>query len=147
MIAAMARPVIPVANPDTKPFWEGCARGELLLQRCTGCGAYRHPPAPICPHCLSAAHNWIRASGRGTVYTFVVVRETRARGWDQMVPYVPAVIELEEGPRILSDMTNVAPEEVAIGQPVEVTFAELDGTTKLPLFQPRLRKERADGER
>ena len=94
------RPVIPVANSDTKPFWDGCARAELLLQRCTACQAHRHPPSPICPRCLSDQHTWVRASGRGTVYTFVVVRETRARGWDKMVPYVLAVIELEEGPRI-----------------------------------------------
>ena len=133
----MSRPVIPVANFDTQPFWDGCARGELLLQRCSGCRAYRHPPSPICPHCLSDGHDWVEASGRGTVYTFVVVRETRARGWDKMVPYVVAVVELEEGPRFLTNLTDVAPEAVRIGMPVEVTFAELDGTTKLPLFRPR----------
>jgi len=133
----VSRPVVPVANFDTQPFWDGCARGELLLQRCGGCGALRHPPSPICPICLSAKHEWVAASGRGTVYTFVVVRETRARGWDKMVPYVVAVIALEEGPRMLSNLVNVAPEAVKIEMPVEVTFAELDGTTKLPLFQPQ----------
>ena len=132
----MSRPVVPVANFDTQPFWDGCARGELLLQRCSSCQAFRHPPSPICPDCLSDQHNWVRASGRGTVYTFVVVRETRARGWDKMVPYVVAVIALDEGPRMLSNLTHVAPEAVTIEMPVEVTFEELDGTTKLPLFQP-----------
>jgi uncharacterized protein len=132
----MVRPVIPVANIDTKLFWDGCAEGKLLLQRCAACQAYRHPPSPICPNCLSDQHAWVPASGRGTVYTFVVVREAR-RGWDKMVPYVLAVVELEEGPRILTDLTNVEPEKVAIGMPVEVTFEELDGTTRLPLFQPR----------
>jgi len=71
------------------------------------------------------------------VYTFVVVREQRGRGWDKMVPYVLAVVELAEGPRILTNITHVAPEDVTIGMPVEVTFEELDGTTRLPLFQPR----------
>jgi uncharacterized OB-fold protein len=137
MSGRMARPVIPLANLDTQPFWDGCAEGKLLLQRCNACGAYRHPPSPICPHCLSDQHAWVRATGRGTVYTFVVVRETRARGWDKMVPYILAVVALEEGPRMLTDLTNVAPEDVAIDMPVEVTFEELDGTTKLPLFQPR----------
>lgn len=131
----MARPVIPIANPDTKPFWDGCAEGKLLLQRCDACQAWRHPPSPICPHCLGDAHVWVASSGRGTVYTFVVVRVPR-RGWDKMVPYVLAVVALDEGPRILSNLTNVAPEDVAIGLPVEVTFEELDGTTKLPLFRP-----------
>jgi hypothetical protein len=132
----LSRPVVPIANFDTQPFWDGCARGELLLQRCAACQTYRHPPSPICPHCLSDRHDWVQASGRGTVYTFVVVRETRARGWDKMVPYVLAVIALEEGPRMLSNLVNVAPEAVTIEMPVEVTFVELDGTTKLPLFQP-----------
>jgi uncharacterized protein len=132
----MARPILPVANLDTKPFWDGCAEGKLLLQRCASCQAYRHPPSPICPDCLSDAHAWVPASGRGEVYTFVVVREPR-RGWDKMVPYVLAVIALEEGPRILSNLTEIAPENVAIGMPVEVTFEELDGATKLPLFRPR----------
>ena len=76
------------------------------------------------------------ASGRGTVYTFTVVREMRARGWDKMVPYVLAVVELEEGPHMLTNLVDVAPEAVAIGMPVVATFAELDGTTKLPLFKP-----------
>jgi len=138
----MSRPIIPLANLDTKAFWDGCARGELLLQRCRSCDAYRHPPAPICSHCLSAQHEWVRVTGRGSVYTFVVVHETRVRGWEKLVPYVLAVVELEEGPRILSNIVNVAPEAVAIGMPVEVTFAELDGTTKLPVFVLREGKER-----
>jgi uncharacterized OB-fold protein len=132
----MTRPVIPSANADTKPFWDGCLRGELLLQRCSACQAYRHPPSPICPRCLSAKHEWVPATGRGTVYTYVVVRETRAKGWDTMVPYVLAVVSLDEGPRMLTNLTNVEPEAVRIEMPVQVTFAELDGTTKLPLFQP-----------
>jgi uncharacterized OB-fold protein len=141
MSGDIARPVVPAANLDTKPFWDGCAEGKLLLQRCVLCEAYRHPPSPICPHCLSDAHAWVPANGRGTVYTFVVVRETRARGWDKMVPYVLAVVELEEGPRILTNLTRVAPEDVAIGMPVEVTFAALDGVTRLPLFQPRSERD------
>jgi len=131
----MDRPVIPVANLDTKPFWDGCLEGRLLLQRCSHCGAWRHPPSPICPQCLSDAHEWREASGRGTVYTFSVVHEAR-RGWEKLTPYVLAVIALEEGPHLLSNIVNTAPEAVTIGMTVEVTFAELDGTTKLPLFQP-----------
>jgi len=133
--SAMDRPVLPYANIDTKPFWDGCLVGRLLLQRCSACGAWRHPPSPICPECLSDAYEWIASRGRGTVYTFTVVREAR-RGWEKFVPYVLAVIALEEGPHVLSNIVNIAPEQVAIGMPVEVTFAELDGSTKLPLFQP-----------
>ena len=139
----MSWPVIPLPNLDTQPFWDGCARGELLLQRCAACGAYRHPPSPICPECLSDQHEWVRASGHGTVYTFVVVREARARGWDKLVPYAIAVVALEEGPRMLTDLVEIAPEAVTIGMPVTVTFAELDGTTRLPLFRPLAREKAA----
>lgn len=132
----MSQPAMPLGNSDTQPFWEGCTRGELLLQRCTACGAYRHPPSPICPHCLSDQHAWLPASGRGTVYTFVVVRQALARGWDERIPYVVAVIELDEGPQFLTNLVNVEPEAVTIGMPVEVTFAEQNGAT-LPLFRPR----------
>jgi uncharacterized protein len=131
----MDRPVLPFATIDTKPFWDGCLEGRLLLQRCSACGTWRHPPSPICPKCLSDAHEWVASRGRGTVYTFTVVREPR-KGWEKLVPYVTAVIALEEGPHVLSNVVNVAPEQVGIGMPVEVTFAELDGSTKLPLFQP-----------
>jgi hypothetical protein len=131
----MDRPVLPFANSDTKPFWDGCLEGRLLLQRCSACGAWRHPPSPICPVCLSDAHEWVASRGRGTVYTFTVVREPR-KGWEKLVPYVLAVIVLEEGPHVLSNVVNIAPEKVTVGMPVEVTFAELDGSTKLPLFQP-----------
>jgi uncharacterized OB-fold protein len=132
----MLRPVAPVANFQTQPFWDGCARGQLLLQKCGGCGAYRHPPAPICPACLSPKHEWVEASGKATVYTFVVVRETRTRGWDQMVPYVTAVVTLEEGPRMLTNIVDIAPEDVKIDMPVQVTFADAEGDAKLPLFRP-----------
>jgi len=131
------RPTAPNGNPDTKPFWDGCARNELLLQRCNVCEAYRHPPAPICTQCLSDDAEWVRASGRGTVYTFTVVREALQRGWEEKVPYIVAVIELDEGPAFMSNLVNVAPEAVTIGLPVEVTFVDFDGTTKLPMFQPR----------
>ncbi len=136
MADAPARPVVPAANEETAPFWEGCARDELLLQQCSGCGDYRHPPAPICPRCLSEDAQWVRASGRGTIYTFAIVRQALAKGWEAIVPYVVAVIELEEGPLFVSNMVSIAPEDVAIGMPVEVTFEPI-GDTKLPLFRPR----------
>jgi len=134
---ASTRPYIPVANPDTQAFWDGAGRGELMLQRCVVCQAFRHPPSPICHNCLSNKHEWLKASGRGTVFTFVVVRQAPARGWGDRVPYVVAVVALEEGPHYLTNIVGIAPEAVTIGMPVEVMFEELDGTTKLPVFRPR----------
>lgn len=129
-------PTIPLANADTKPFWDGCAREEFLLQRCAGCQGYRHPPSPICPTCLGDRFDWVPAAGHGTVYSFTVVREQRASGWDAMVPYVLTVVELAEGPHVLTNLVGIAPEDVRIGMAVKLTFAELDGSTKLPLFAP-----------
>jgi uncharacterized OB-fold protein len=119
------------------PLWDGTARNELLLQRCSACGAFRHPPSPICQNCLSDRAEWVPASGRGTVYTFAVVRQALGRGWEEKVPYVVAVIELDEGPRFLSNVVNVDPDTVRIGLPVEVTYVERTDAPTLPLFQPR----------
>ncbi len=120
------------------PLWDGTSRKELLIQRCNACGAFRHPPSPICQNCLSDQHEWVPASGRGSVYTFAVVRQALGRGWEEKVPYVVAVIELEEGPRFLSNVVNVDPDAVRIGMPVEVTYLERADAATLPLFQPRL---------
>ena len=118
-------------------LWDGTARKELLLQRCSACGTFRHPPSPICQNCLSDQHEWVPASGRGSVYTFAVVRQALGRGWEEKVPYVVAVIELDEGPRFLSNVINVDPDAVEIGMPVEVVYVERADAATLPLFQPR----------
>src|SRR2546430_899310 len=93
---------LPVPNEDTRPFWEGCAREVLLLQRCAACGVPRHPPSPRCPECLSADAAWVPASGQGTVYSYVVVHQALDPAWQGDVPYVVAIIALAEGPHILS---------------------------------------------
>lgn len=123
------------AEPQS-PFWDGCARNELLLQRCSACGTFRHPPSAVCPNCLSAHHAWVPSSGRGTIYTFAVVRQALSKAWEDKVPYTVAVIELEEGPRFLTELVGIDPDAVRIGLPVEVTFTQRDGAT-LPLFRPR----------
>jgi uncharacterized OB-fold protein len=122
---------------DAQPFWDGCARGALLLQRCGACGRLRHPPSPICPHCRSGEHAWEPASGRGTIYTYTVVRQALAKGWDARIPYVVAVVELAEGPRMLSNIVEIAPDDVRIGMPVEVLFVASEGEQQLPLFKPQ----------
>lgn len=127
---------IPEANVDTQPFWDACARHELRLQQCSSCGTFRHPPSPICPACLSDRQNWVRATGNGTVYTFVVVHQALGKGWEDLVPYVVAVIDLDEGVKMLTNVVHVAPADVAIGMPVEVVFKPA-GNMTMPFFQPR----------
>src|SRR4051794_2725706 len=109
MLDVSQRPV-PNPSPESRRFWEGCANEQLLLQRCSTCLRYRHPPNPICPECLSSADEWVPASGIGTVYTFSVVHQAFRRAWQPLVPYVLAVITLDEGPRLLSNVIDIPPE-------------------------------------
>ena len=135
MVEVGSRPV-PVPSADTQPFWDGCARGELLLQRCNRCGNLWHPPSSLCPSCFSTDFAWTPASGKGTVYTFSVVHHPFRRLWEPLVPYTLAVIELAEGPHILSDVVDVAPDAVRIGMEVDVKFEPVSDTISLPLFRP-----------
>jgi uncharacterized protein len=130
------RPAMPLANSDTAPFWDGCARGLFLLQRCTECSTFRHPPSPICPNCLSAEHEWLQATGHGTIYTFVIVREALRRGWEELVPYVVAVIDLDEGPKFVTNVVNIEPDLVTIGMRGKIVFTSTDDAMMLPLFAP-----------
>src|SRR5581483_10256016 len=136
MVQTTTQRPVPSPSPETQPFWDGCAKGQLLLQRCTQCGAYRHPPSPICAACLSTEDEWLPASGRGTVYTFSIVRQALARAWQPFVPYVVAVIELKEGPRVVSNVVGIEPEAVQIGMGVEVVFEPISDAITLPLFRP-----------
>src|SRR6266540_6241238 len=126
-----SRPV-PVPSADTQPFWDGCAREQLLLQRCNTCRTVWHPPSPLCPSCFSTDFEWMPASGKGTVYTYSVVHHPFRRVWEPLVPYVLAVIELAEGPHMLSNLVETAPEAVHIGMGVAVTFQPVSETISLP---------------
>lgn len=126
---------VPVPTPETAHYWHGTARGELLLQRCRACATTYFPPQPSCPACVHDDIEIVRASGRGTLYSYVVTH-LAAPGFE--APYVIAVVELEEGPRLLTNLVGVAPdsEAVALDAPVEVVFEPVGGVT-VPLFRPR----------
>lgn len=127
---------LPVVDLDSRPFWEGCAHEELLLQQCAECGAYRHPPSPICRRCLSPRHEWVAATGHGRVYSFVVVHHPFDPAWESDLPYVVVVIELAEGPLILSNVVHVSPEQVSVGMPVRVCYERASEEIVLPVFCP-----------
>jgi uncharacterized OB-fold protein len=128
----------PLPRPDeeSKGFWEACRRHELYVQRCRSCGALRYYPRAVCPGCLSDRTEWLRASGRGTVYTFTVTYQNLAPGFRDGVPYVLAYVELDEGVRMLANVVDCAPDDVRIGMPVEVTFDDVTPDTTLPKFKP-----------
>jgi uncharacterized OB-fold protein len=125
----------PPVNADNAFFWEGVARGELLIQRCAGCGRLRHPPGPMCPSCRSLEWDTVASTGRGTLYSYVVPHHPQVPSFEY--PYVVALVQLDEGTRLVSNLLDVAPDEVRVGMPLEVAFVAVDEELTLPLFRPR----------
>lgn len=118
---APARP-LPVPNADTAPFWEGCARGELRLQRCTACGAAQLPPRVVCAACHGGSLTWEVASGRGRVASHTRVHRPPSSAFKAEAPYVVALVALEEGPRIMLRLRGAAAAAPRIGDAVRVRF-------------------------
>ena len=129
-----ARPA-PVPTPETAHYWEGTALGELRLQLCHGCATTYFPPQPFCPRCSSDDIDVVRASGRGTLYSCVIT-QLAAPGFE--APYVIAVVELDEGPRLLTNLVEVEPDPdvLVLDAPVEVVFEPV-GEIVLPMFRLR----------
>jgi uncharacterized OB-fold protein len=126
---------IPLPTPESRPFWEAARRHELQLPRCGACGVLHYYPRAACPSCLSPNLAWERVSGRATLHTFTVVHRGQ-KGFPVPTPYVLAVVELAEGPRMMTTLVDVDPKAVRIGMPVEVTFRDVSDTIALPLFKP-----------
>jgi uncharacterized OB-fold protein len=131
--AAPARRPRPAVTEDTAFFFEGARRGALI-QRCSSCGTLRHPPRPACAVCRSFDWDTVTASGRGTVYSYVVVHHPQVPAFDYPLPI--ALVELEEGTRLVADLLGVAPDAVRIGMPVVVDFVAVDDELTLPMFRP-----------
>lgn len=125
----------PRIDQESKPFWEACERQELYLQRCRDCGVVRYYIRALCPECLSGETEWLRSSGRGTVYTFTVTHQNQAEGFRDQLPYVLAYVELEEGVRMLTGIVDCPPDQVRIGMAVIVKFEAIDGAV-IPKFAP-----------
>ena len=119
---------------DNGWWWEAIDRGELLIQQCSECGTLRHPPRPMCGNCQSTSWKGIPSKGRGTVYSYVVMRHPPIPGYDYPLPI--AVIDLEEGTRIVSNVVGCKPDDVFIGMKVQLSIENVDESLKLPLFRP-----------
>lgn len=126
----------PLADAITLPFWKAAAEHRLVVQRCAACGRTRLPPAPICAACRSDAADWLEVTGRGELYTYTVVHRPIAAG--QTLPFVIAVIALEGsgGLRLISNLVDCAPEEIAIGMPVELVWEQMSADLAVPRFRP-----------
>lgn len=136
----LPRKPLPQINAVTRPFWSAAAQGRLSMPRCRECAAFTFPPRPSCGECGSENLDWTDLSGRGQVYSFTVIRQIvgapAARAFERDVPYVVALIDLDEGPRITSNVIGCPVEAVAIGMPVEVTFEQASPEIRLPKFKP-----------
>jgi uncharacterized protein len=128
---------LPQPTAESLPFWDGLARHELLVQRCGSCGRYWFPPANVCQHCWSDRYTWQQVSGRGRVHSFTVFRRAYATELADQLPYVVAVVELEEGPRLITNVVGVEPDDVRVDLPVEVVFDDLTDDVTLHAFHPR----------
>ena len=128
---------LPRPTEDSAPFWEGAHKGELRMQQCGDCGHVRFPPAVLCARCLSQSSSWIKLSGRGTVFSWIVVHQSQHPAFNSDTPYNVAIVELEEGIRLHTNVVECANEDLRIGMPVEVVFDKVSDEITLPKFRPR----------
>jgi uncharacterized OB-fold protein len=133
------RGLLPVPRPsiETQAFWDAVQTRRLVMPRCLDCGAYRFPPSVACRVCDSERVAWTDVSGRGTVFSFVVYRRAYRSAFKDKLPYVLAVIQLEEGPRIPSNVVGVPVDEVTCEMPVQVVFEEVRDGFLIPKFTRR----------
>jgi uncharacterized OB-fold protein len=126
---------LPAITPETRHFWEGTRAGELRLQRCNACSHVYFPPRPFCPQCASPDIAVVRASGRATLYSYVI-HHRAVPGFDP--PYSIAVVELEEGPRMMTNVVEVeqTPQALRLDMPLQVVFRAVSEDITLPLFRP-----------
>ena len=125
---------LPVITEENRPFWDGCRQGKLLLQYCEQCGRYEFYPRLFCMQCGGAV-SWREASGRGVIYSYTVIRQNKSPEFAPDVPYNVALIQLEEGPRLLSSVIDLPFEELRVDRPVEVVFEAVSDVISLPRFR------------
>ncbi len=128
----------PSMSPDTQFFWDGLKEHRLLIQRCSGCATLRHPPRPMCPSCNTLGWDTVESSGRGTVRSFVLPHHPPMPFLEY--PYIVALVELEEGTRLISNLCAVAPDEASVDMAVEVFYDEFDDGLVLHQFRPAGRR-------
>jgi uncharacterized OB-fold protein len=117
----------PAVTPETRPFWDAAEEGRLVVKRCAACGRPHHYPRAICPFCGSDRTEWMPASGRGTIYSYSVMRRVAA-------PYAIAYVTLDEGVTMMTNIVDCDLDAIRIGQPVRVVFRPTDGGPPVPMF-------------
>ena len=127
---------LPVITEDSRPFWEGCRQGKLLLQYCDACQHYQFYPRLYCMQCSSDSLRWVQASGRGTIYSYTIIHQNKSPEFVHDTPYNVAIIQLEEGPRLLSNIVDSPLSDLRVDLPVTIVFDPVSDTISVPRFRP-----------
>jgi len=128
---------LPKILPETEKYWQAARRHELILQRCKTCGQIMYFPRIVCFKCLSDDIEWFKSKGYGTIYSYTIIHYQIAhKSFEPDVPYIYAIIELDEGVRMISNVTNIDPLKVKIGMRVKVTFEDVTDEVSIPKFEP-----------
>ena len=128
------KPIKPTITELNKPFWDGCREGKLLVQQCTHCQLLRYPAAAVCPECLSTDSEWRAVSGRGEIFSFIVIHRGYHPYWALRVPYNVAMVELEEGLRMFTNIVGTPNEQLQVGQKLKLAFEQRDEDLVVPVF-------------
>jgi len=127
---------LPAISSVNQPYWDGLKHRELKLQHCNDCSKVWYPPAPFCPYCWSKHFTWAKLSGRGRVTSWVVFHQAYFSSFKDEIPYNVAEVELEEGPRLFTNLVSVRNEDIQIDMPVEVAFDDVTEEVTLAKFRP-----------
>jgi uncharacterized OB-fold protein len=132
------RKPVPSPSPEAKPYWDGAREHKLLMPYCPSCARHFWFPRPFCPRCFSWEIEWREVSGKGTLYSFAIQWRPQMPGFESELPYVTAIVELAEGPRLVTNVVDIAadPEQVTCGMSLEVAFRDIDEQVSLPVFRP-----------
>ena len=126
---------LPTPDFETKPFWDGCREGKFLIRHCNACGRDHFYPRPFCPTCWGEDVVWKEASGRATLYTYSIVHVNDLPPFNERVPYVAAVVDLDEGPRVMTNVEGVAFEDLRVDMPLVVDFKPISDDVTIPVFR------------
>jgi uncharacterized OB-fold protein len=129
---------LPIITPENAPFWAGCRNGQLLLQRCTSCAAWRYPPAPACPHCGSLEATWTPTSHTGHVHSLVIYHRPFHPEFAEEIPYAVALVELDEGVRMVLRVVDCPLDALRIETEGKIRFLPLTEEISVPVFVPKL---------
>lgn len=137
MTTAPQKP-LPIPSPETEPFWQACKNHELMIPYCNNCQSYYWYPRFFCPLCFSRDVGWRKASGRGRLYTYAIQHRPAGPGFANDVPYITAIVQLDEGPRLFTNLVEVAPDpkQIQCDMPVEVVFDDVTEEITIPKFRP-----------